>query len=742
MQDETPYASSSGSHPEASRMDIGPWIQIVLERIWLVLAVAILIGVGGAFYAFKQQDIFRATAVLNVATEEQNFVSMQEVAREELRTADALNTIAQRLKHSSTLIRVVRTNALTNHPAFKGQGNPPVSEDQAVKTLQFMVQTKVRPSTRLIDINVEHSDRRLVDLIANSVATQFIRENLDQKLNVNTDANLWLVQEAERLQAKVEKSERALQEYKEKNKASSLADQQNLVLENLKKINESYTAAQAERLQIETDLKQMELVGTNVEAIMALPSVVRDPTIQSMRARVIDQQTLVASMTNKYKPKYPKMAQALRQLEDMTRSLDQLVLNSPTLVNSAFQAAQAKERSLKAALEKAERDTLELDKLSIDYNVLSRQMTSDQTMYESVLKRLKETDLAKGLEKNAISIAEPAVPPNGPYKPDRKKIMIMAWALGLAGGIGLAFFLNYIDNSVKTVDHAESLFGLPVIGAVPMSKEAIKEHHNRVVLEEPHSSCAEAYRSLVAAVDMTGRIEEQNVILFTSAIPSEGKTFSSVNYSITHAQKGRKTLLIDFDLRRPSVAERFNVDKQTPGVTDYLLGKATLDQLVYTMPDVEHLDVLFAGPLVPNPAEQIAKPWLAQLLKEATAKYDRVVLDTPPLNAVADTTYLLPFAKVVCLVIRTGKTPVKAVRRTLQTMERAGKRPSGLVLNYLPERSGYGYYYYYHYYSSDGYNSKGVYGAGEAKKSGKGSGGSKRKSSTKNEREAEVASSR
>lgn len=708
-----------------SRLDIGPWIQVVLERVWIVVAVAVLIGGLGTLWAIKQQDTYRSVSTLLVPQEDLKIIPGVDVNAEEVKSLEALNTIAQRLRQSSVLLRVVKANNLTNHIALRNRLGDRPTETQAANALLAMVKTKVRPNTRLIDISVEHRSPELTELVANAVATEFLRENAELKQGGNRSVSADLLEEAEKLKKKVEASERALQDYKEKHNAGSLENQQNTVLDNLKKLNEDFTAAKSARVQFETDLQQIEKLGTNTAAMLELPSVLRDQAVQAMRGKVIDQETLVASMTNKYLPKYPKMAQAIKQLDDLRNSLNAMVLATRSSIQLAAEAAANREKALAKAVEEAEKANLAMGRLSIDYNILVRQMESERALYESVLKRWKETDLTQGLEKNAITVSELAVRPNQPYKPDRPKIIVGACVGGLLAGIALAMFLNFIDNSIKTVDDAETMLQLPVIGAVPLDKLAHQKKDRRVVLEEPHSTCAESYRSLVAAIDMTGRLEEQKIVLFTSAIPGEGKTFSSVNYSIAHAQKGRKTLLIDFDLRRPSVGPSFQFESDHPGVSDYLLGKKTLDQLVTSIPGVDNFHVIPTGPRIPNPAEQIAKPWLAELLKEAMQKYDRIVLDTPPMNAVADTNYLLPFAHVVCLVVRCGKTPVKAVRRTLQVMQRCGTTPSGLVLNCLPERSGYGYYYYYHYGSKDGYYSKGVYGFEGDEKSSKKNGKAK-----------------
>ena len=726
------YAYGESSNLSA-RLDVGQWLQVIFGRIWVIIGLTVAIGVSGAIYALKQPNVYHATAVVQVAAEEQKVVNIEDVSHnmEDLHTLEALNTIAHRLRQTSVLLRVVRTNDLTGHPAFMQNGKRP-SEESVIRALLGGLQTKIRQNTRLIEIGFEDTNADVVALVANSVGTNFIRENIEEKLGVNKTANEVLIEEAEKLKERLKASEQALHEYKAKHNAVALQDTAVLPLETLTRMKEEYGAAKADRDQIQSDMQALAKVGDDPRVILNLPTVSKDLTIQSLRKSVIDQETTVATMTNRYKPKYPKMIQAQRTLVDMRQSLNQTVLSFRDIIKASYDAAEAREKAVGAQVKQAENEALEMDRLKTEFNVLSRQLESEKVLYEQVLKRIKETDLAKGLENNAVTFVEHAFKPLTPFKPDRKRIAFLSCIGGFAVSLALVFFLNFIDSSVRTVDEAEGLLGIPVIGAIPLDKAAHRSHQRKVVIDDANSTCAEAYRSFVAALDMMGRMEENSVVLFTSALPSEGKTFSSVNYAITHAQKDRRTLIIDFDLRRPSIADSFGLDDKHPGVTDYLLGKSTLDSLVVPVPGVPSLYLLPAGPRVPNPAEQIAKPWVAQLLAEAKSKFDRVILDTPPMNAVSDTSYLLPFAAVVCLVIRSGKTPLKAVQRTVKVMERNGAKPSGLVLNYLPERSGYGYYYYYyHYYARDGYSSKGVYGAGEDKRR------SRRSSSKKSEKQTE-----
>lgn len=703
----------------SKRSDLLAVFHRLLEYRWLFLGITVTLTSLSAIYAFKQPDVYRATAVLQINQEEDKLVNIEDVSEVKLSSLDVLKTITEKITHSAVLKKVVGTNSLVGSPYFKGIGSGPSATNSVVRRLKGMIKSNLRRGTRLIEVSADSLDPELAYLLANSTAAQYIRYNLDQNLDINRTGNVVLIEEAARLKVKLEISERAVQAYKETNNAVSLEDKQNITLEKLKSFNQSFSAAKSMRVQLEADLVQAADLNNQTADLLLLESIRQDPTVVSLMEQLVAQKSLVATYTNRYLPKYPKMIQAHEQLTNISDSLRTAVSSAAKSLKSTYENAVARERSLEVALKAAEKESLELNRLSIQYNVLTREMESDRALYDSVLTRMKETDLTKGLERNSIVLAEEADMPLGPYKPNRKLIIAASFVLSLLLGSVCAFGLSHLDNTVKTVDSAEELFGFPVLGAVPEDKGSREREHERLVVSEsPNSTCTESYRSLRASVQMLGREEERRIILFTSALPSEGKTFTAVNYAMTLAQQGFRTVLFDFDLRKPAVGGTFGISSKEKGVTSYLVEAESLDRITLSGDDlgleneVKNFSIVAAGPRVPNPAEQIGNADnVTSLFKEALEKYDRVVIDTAPINAVSDTVYLLDFADVICLVIRSGKTHVKAVERAIQVMERSGKRPSGIVLNFLPEHTGYGYYYYYSY--NNYYGVKGVYGSKE-----------------------------
>jgi capsular exopolysaccharide synthesis family protein len=308
-----------------------------------------------------------------------------------------------------------------------------------------------------------------------------------------------------------------------------------------------------------------------------------------------------------------------------------------------------------------------------------------------------------------VQFNTPAVAPSLPFSPNKPRLMIRGILAGIVLGVLLVLGLNALDSSLKTVDDAEEYLHLPVLSAIPK----VKSTHALVIAEDAKSAAAEAFRTLRTSMSMLGRAEHRRTFLFTSAVPQEGKTFSSVNFSVCLAQQGLKTLIIDGDLRRPSIEKVLSrKGPHRPGVTDYLTGQKKFEDIVQPGGH-ENFFFIPAGTTAPNPAELVAQGNFDSLIEEALLHYDRVVVDSAPIHAVSDTLLILNKVQTVCLVVRAGKTPRKAVARAMELLYKAEAPVGGVVLNRQKRRrftaAYYDPYYTYSYYGK--YAEKGVYGS-------------------------------
>jgi capsular exopolysaccharide synthesis family protein len=667
--------------------------RVFAEKWWLILFIATLAAVVAGYVAQKLPVKYQAKAVLQVQQEEQRLVGLDELSHQDLRPVDVLNTIVQNINNRNVMLRVATVNDLKSDSRFLPRSTNVVTDASAASALSGMVLAKLRPETRLIDITVTHPNAALAQKLANSVAEEFIRQNLDNRFGTTKAANERLYEEAAKLKIKLENSEKQIQAYKESNQTASMEERENITTERLKELSKKNTEARSDRLRWEADLNEIKKLEKNPDAILAMPSVLADPAVSDLRRKIVDQEAQVQTLSLRYKPKYPKMMQAQRQLDDLRQTLRALAATVPLSVQSSYDGALAREKATEDALREAQTEALALGKKSIPYNTLVREAQSDRAVYDSVLKRLKETDLSKGLETASIAVVELASLPTIPLSPPAFLLIGAAFFVAFFGCWGALYLIKLANTSIQTVDQAENILGLPVWAAIPATRSSRKKLPH-VLAEEPDSVCSEGFRTLRAVTGLAGREEKKQIMLFTSSDPSEGKTFCSLNHAICQAQEGKLTLLIDLDLRRPSVGASFGFPSNTAGVTDYLVNKKPLAELVRAT-DYPNLYVLTAGAVISNPAEELTDDAVRPLLEEASQRFDRIIVDTAPINAVSDTFLILHLAQIICLVVRSGKTSRRVIARAVELMARAGVPPAGIVLNYLPKSSGHGRHYYY-----------------------------------------------
>jgi uncharacterized protein involved in exopolysaccharide biosynthesis/Mrp family chromosome partitioning ATPase len=770
-----------------------------LERIWIV-AICVLAGLFLALGNLaRTPKLYQAHTALEVEFQEPSFVPTNDATTRTrsvfLASQEALRTIEQNLTNQTLLARVVRSEGLAQDGgrALLGQSVVANKSSSATETpepsqttsktqnarsgttftpleealgraMVGMVHPAIRRGTRLIDLYVTHGDPAMAQRLAEAIGREYIRNSIERRASSSEDALRYLLEEEERLKRNLQKSEAAANEYKAKNPdalqlgggAAATGSQGaggprgGLVEDNIQDINTKLAAARSDQIRLEGQIKQVEEIGNNIDALLSVPGISGAAMVVEARRNINQIEAAITTLALRYKDKHPRMMAAKASLAEAKDKLRQAVLAQPPILRSALEQIKANEASLQQALQNQQGVAVNLNRTAIGYQELARQAETDRALYESVLRQIKDTNLAKDVKANAVSVIEHSPLPSFPISPRPTKMILMGLLGGLAVGLALVFGVDALDRSIKTVDQAESTLGLPVFAAVPDTTDegpvsrlkrrskAFRSSNYRVVVETPESPAAEAFRNLRAALSLLGPEAERKVSLFTSAVPNEGKSFTSANYSLALAQQGYRVLLIDGDLRRPNMHKifrfpnaRHNSDEDSGlGVTDCLVGETDIPSAARQIPAGEiqlvdesveltenilaatggQLFVLAGGRRAPNPAEILAGPLFGQLIAEAATQYDRVVIDSAPILAVSDTLLMTPHVQTVCIVVRAGKTPRPAVRRAITLLAKSGIRPAGLVLNRLRRGRGVGYYYYY---ASHGYGKEeGAYSRG------------------------------
>ena len=563
-----------------------------------------------------------------------------------LASQEALRTIEQNLTNQTLLSRVVRAEGLAadGGRALLGQTASPDKTSSATqrsektpetgvkngsagsittftpleealgRAMVGMIKPAIRRGTRLIDLYVTHPDPATAQRLAEAIGREYIRNSIERRASMSEEALRYLLEEEERLKTNLQRSEAAVADYKANNPdalqlgggTAATGSQQGsgaggggprggLVEDKLQDLNNKLTAAKADRIRLEGELDQIQQSGDNIDALLQVPSISVATMVTEARRTVTQIEAAITTYALRYKDKHPKMIAAKASLADAKEKLRQAVLAQPAILRNAIEQTKATEASLQKALQDQQGVAVALNRTAIGYQELARQAETDRALYESVLRQIKETSLSKDVKANAVSVIEHSPLPQSPVSPRPTRTIVLGLLGGLVTGLAFVFGADALDRSIKTVDQAENTLGLPVFAAVPettdegpvnrlkrRSKKAFGSSNYRVVVETPESPAAEAFRNLRAALALLGPEVERKVSLFTSAVPNEGKSFTSANYSLALAQQGYRVLLIDGDLRRPTMHKIFrfpsvrnNSDEHTDlGVIDCLLGEA------------------------------------------------------------------------------------------------------------------------------------------------------------------------
>ena len=723
----SPGVHARPNHTEAPAFDWREYYYAIKSRLWILIVCVLLSTLWGVYSASKQKVSYRARSVLFIEQSKSKVLSgkLEGVGDDQIKSIDMINTLVDLLRSYPFALEVVKHMKLAQDREFLdalGIRGDDITPDSAAGCLVGMVSASYRLNTRLIDIFITSPRADLSVKLANGYAEEYLRYLHDQKSEATQSATASLMDEADRLRKKMRASEEGMQAFRERERSASMEAMLIEAQGQITELSARQNAIQSKLTQINSDLELARANQGNTDALLRLPSVAGESKVATLVGQLstIEKEFVLAQQ--RYRAKHPLYINIKIQRDLAQKELNEVLGNVVELIDAIRGNLVAQQASAKLQRDAAEKRLLEVTSKSIEYNDLKRELETDKALYESILARIKEVDVTKEFSDSPVQLQEKAL---GASPVGKAPLMILLQSIlgGFAAGLAIIIGLHKLDTSIKTVDQIEHLTKLPVVAAIPKIISATKSkgasvrkgardlttNEELVVKEDRSGIVAEAFRSLRASVAMNVRVENQRSFLFTSAVPSEGKSFCSANFATVLAQQGLKTLLIDADLRKPSISSIFFDSKRKPGLSEVLLGKVTLKDAVNDS-GIEGLDVLTAGGLASNPSELLSGQPFRQLLEEALKTYDRVVVDSAPVLAVSDTLLIATNISVVCLVVRSFLTPRKMVSRALKELASVHVKPTGVLLNCLPSAGGsYAYYYSHKYYGT--YGSKGVYGS-------------------------------
>jgi len=712
-------------------LNVMRYVRAFWRRKWVVLGVALLVTGLAAVHTLRKPKVYAASTslIIDVTAPRVLDTDVKELMGDERSNywfnKEYYATQNQVITSRAVATRVADKLGLQHDPGFLGLAHiqdekarlQAMQGSDAAGRLQSRISVIPVRDSRVVNIAVEDLDPQRAALLANEVAQAYMAENLALRLRTTETATQWLEERKVELEKTSQLSELALYDFKKsadmlsvspENKKSSVTERINSYEATLTQVRTKIATLQG-RVEAIRQLQKSSQPGDETWA-EAVPGA-SDPAIQDLKRRFVEQRAQCVELSERYLPEHPKMIECSSKLavmrEDFVRSLTNVVRKAETeLAQTA-----AEERNMVRLLATAQDESFQLGKRQIEFDKMNREAENDRRLYESVLRRLKDIELSGLLRTTNVRVLDGARPNYAPIKPDVQRTVLLALLAGLVAGCAVVVLLEILENTVATQADVEERLGLAFLGFVPRVEVKGESPRERdlYVHRQPKSSAAECCRAIRTNLLFMSPDKPFKTLVVTSSGPQEGKSTSCIFLGVAMAQSGNRVLLLDTDMRRPRLHKAFGVPNDV-GISSLVVGEGTLDKAVKST-EVPNLFVLPCGPIPPNPAELLHTQAFAELLKAAGERFDRIILDSPPLNAVSDSVVLATQADGVVLVLRAGKTNRDAAARALRSLADVQAQMYGAVLNdldvtdaryrdtYLTYR---GYYAHYAEESKDG----------------------------------------
>mgnify|MGYP002651532969 FL=1 len=708
------------------------------RRKWSILSLVLAVMMVAALAVLVVTPIYRAAATLLIEQKAAKVVSIEQVYGLDGMGNEYLQTQFELLKSRALAERVVRQLNLTTHPEFDPRQQPeplidlswlrsalnfhkvvPVtlpgdledeealSEaeifDEVVK--QFMRATAVsqQGKSQLVTISVEMADPRTAALAANALANGFIESQLEATMEMSATATNWMNSRLGELRARLKEAEDRLQSFREAENLVDIDGVSTIVAGELSLTADRMIDARRQRAEAESQYRQVQAMRSGGwERLATIPAVLGHPLIQQFKADEAKAKAKVEELSRRYGARHPAMEGARSELNAASASLRGQVEQIVAGIERNYQLAVANENSLRSSFNANKAQIQQISAKEFRLRELQREVEANRALYDTFMTRLKETSATADLDTANARIVDPAVVPSEPVKPKKTLIVLIAGLLALFAGVGLTLLLDALNNTFKSTEEIEGKLNIPVLGILPLLKKKERSEIAHLFQEGQNKPFCEAIRTIRTGVVLSAMDNAHKVIVITSSIPGEGKSTLSANLAFALGQV-EKVLLIDADLRRPTLAKNFDFPVGTPGLANLIANTAKLEDCLR---EVNGISMLCAGTVPPNPLELLSSQRFAKAMEYLKSKYDRIIIDSPPTQAVSDAMVLSTFADALIYVIKSDSTAIPLVEKGVGQLLQNNAPVTGIVLNQVDvkkaQKYGYSYGGYYDYYGYSG----------------------------------------
>ncbi len=661
-------------------IDLRYYAGLVLRHRAFLTACAAVGLLAGLVVALVQTPEYQAGVLLQIDPPPPTFATVSDAllvgAGSYWQNTDFYNTQFKVLRSKGLGEKVVARLKLTDREPFR-------SSTEAATLFMSHVGVEPEPESRLVLVTVTHRDPREASLWANTLGDVYIEQSVATRVESARKAMDWL---QERLSATEQgmrnAQDRLFQSYKTQDlfvpEGSVTA-----VSSSIARLQEDFVQAQARRIAIEAALKQASEMRARHEDLDALPQVAVDAVVTGFNSQVASLAVELGRLGEKYREGHPEVQKVRAQLEQLKKAKQARAAQILDGLEAEYTQLKKRETELSSAIDSQKSQAATQSRKVTELEALKKEADSQKSLYEALLQKLNETDIAASIRSNNVSVVDRASPPQYPVRPQKRRIALAGMLLGLVAGLGLVLVRDQLANTIRDPEEIERYLHLDLLAAVPR-------------YEQEHDSLAtEAYQNLRTALIFARRDERGQVVLVTGTAPQEGKTTTIVNLARLLAGSGERTVVVDCDLRRAQLHQRLGLTRE-PGFTDAFVRKEPIASLLRPT-GTPNLFALTAGPLPPNPPALLGRKQLAGLLAELQADFEWVLVDSPPLASVTDALLLARHADHILLVVQHDKVDKKLVKRSVSALSRVTPNLLGVVLNVVDVRGrGYQYYYYPH----------------------------------------------
>jgi capsular exopolysaccharide synthesis family protein len=729
------YADVAKEQPE---IDLLAYWQIFKKNRAKILGLTLLIGLLTTLVSFLSQPIYQSTTRLLIEFDKVNVISIEEISASNLLTQEYLYTQLEIIKSRILAAKVVDRLNLLSHPAFDFAKQPqgfsidwyqwlpsdmlppkkPITDEDIHRAIVNAVMGGLSinfvPQTRIVEISFDYPDAGLAAKIPNTLADVYIESDLESKLAMTNKAASWLTERLDGLRQQLRNAEKKLQDYMEHQNIIDVAGIKSVAVKELEETATNLFKARLQLADTKRVYRQVRTFQTETsDNFESIPAILNNSLVQNLKQAELLANRKVYELKERYGEKHPDIIAAKAELDVAIANKATQIKLTIEGIRKEYEMAAAKVKSLEGALKAKKAKIQVLNRQAFQLRILEREVEVNRQLYDLFLTRFKETNASQdiqALQSTIARIIEQALVAPWPYKPNKERTVIVGLVLGFFLSILLAFFIEYLDNTIKNSEEVEQKLGLPLLGILPKIKVGKKEEEpDWLFLKKPKSQFSESVRSICTGIMLSAIDNPQKLLIVTSSVPSEGKTTLSISQAFALGQM-EKTLLIDADMRRPSIAHKlgWSTNPPAPGLSELVAGRRTLEECIHHVAEKVNVDIIPCGEIPPNPLELLSSERFKKLLEQLSQKYKYIVIDSAPIMLVSDTLVVAKFATEVIYVVRANATPCKVVLDGLKRLRQVEVPVRNIVLNFVDTKKTSNYYYHKYGYQKGYYNEQGA----------------------------------